>query len=1147
MPSLFTRKGVNVISESAVAFKLEALRAAFTPQMAKIAEEARLRDREEGDADAEIQAFQEAKSKGVNVETLKDIRAVFNFVDEKTGRKGIEEAEFIRTFGVHLCKGMSHEEISVWFRGVDKDCSGRLTWDEIATFLSTYSEDVKAAANSGSIDTNAEKSKCFGERCRLGAAALHRSHTQLITHILSVPGSGACFSGSSDGVVRAWNVESMKSSAVPVHACQSWITGLVQIPAANRIAVLESDRCIFIYDVATKMNAGFASTALHRAYGSIGLNVNVTGSNTSVYRRPSLRRVVMGDSPEGLTAPVTLLHNNRGEPMTAMAHLGTLSAGENMLVGTSLGYVESYYLRQSDDPILPTSKHRTHKDWVTQLTIADELEGYLSSSTDGTVKLTSLEKTGVVLQSYKVESVPTKPVNGFCYTREGNMLAIPSGRSVVVWNALTGVRHMILPPFDRTVVRAELNHRNNHLYTLTDNKVVKVWDTRSWRVLETLTDPHPHFPEDVLSVLLWLPEHSMLLSGANELVSWRTVDIQEKLDAGLGVAQRSFIGHFQRVTGILLAVNSKHIIGIDTSRAIVWSALTYAFLWSWKVPFRGSVTASFVEKGELKVLIGTDEGDVAWVNYSCGHVCNRLMHKHKGEVGCVEHFEKFTSSASCTVATLHTTIMLWYDDVRSAVSHDEPDAETKLPDEDGIILSMGRAGLDQAVVAVGTTTGTIIIMNLTTLSSVLRIPPGALCSAESIHVQCPGFFSVGYSNGTTRMFAFERDTCVIALARFTASARKGDTVTCTATVPSKGYAVYGDSGGYVSIFKINKLLNVNDVRNRIVPMRTALTCTEDALTSSYVSVVAAWMAHREAITGVIYVECSNILITSSSDTRIRAWSFPNHELLQDFGRDASSIPQEVAYIKLHAVKHQFTCDSGTGTNDSAQGADETMAILANTTQQQQTAPTPVTGSATPSSIAGEIRRPVVVSNLSSALFGSPSEARVARGSSGDAVPDRSLVAELSQEATQALFELATRRVCDLRSGLSAAVPPRVSSVRAQLSEVSRLRDRRSDETLLGEDDSQNERLAFSALVLPSVRNVEDVKKLRRVVTPTKAEKVRPSANAARAARRSLSLPPLLPSIVVARADSRSPTVTPTPSGVVTVDVASSRSSTSPSP
>lgn len=1070
----------------------------------------------------------ESRQHGVDLDALRDLKAVFDSSATTTGEKkkvrGVSEAEFIRVFAPQLFPSMSEEEMRGMYRGIDADCSGSVTWTEISNFLVGYtpgSTGATSAAMSRAVDADSATDRLFAEPATEGRPAHHKSHSHVITHIRHIPSADALFTGSTDGVVRCWNPSTLRSAPVPVHCGNSWITGLIHVPFSNRLLILQSDRLAFLCNVGSAINSDevdFAPTELYRAYGSLGPSVEKgERGGTAFYRHTPSRRSVPGEHPQPVQFPVTLLPEGTPRLMCG-DHVQTMSAGESVALGFDDGRVDVLYLHQSDKPLKPTARYAPHNDMVTQLNVESHLESLLTSSTDGTVRLTSIEK-GTLLQKYSAplpasSRTPNRrrPILSFDYCRvHGDALGFGAGRVVQIWNAQSGVRQTVLTDLDSPLVCLCFNPTKPHLYVLTESKTVKVFDIRMWKALQVMQDSVPRYPEDTLSCLSWVDAHSMLLSGANELIGWTTSQAAERAEAGVastpGQAAEEDT-HIHPITDMFFAERSGVIFTVDSTRVIAWSLLRFTQLWSWRWHgLNGAVTSVDLEAGELKLLVGTDGGSVVWVNAARGSTTNELQHSLRGEIACVAHFDFVTPTSSCSLAACGLELMMWLDDARQCVTLEAPNLVARLPREHGSIAALCRSGTDGTVIMAACAAGSIVAVNALTMSVMFAFgTPSPDVSVDGLFRIMGGSFAAAFSNSNVRFFGFARETFAMPVMFFRAASTSSEQVTSAAPIHGKSLMLLGDSGGCVSVFRIARLLNASDMKQKLLPARESGACTESQATQSFVELQFCWVAHdRSPVSGVGYIASRKHVVTAGGDRRIRAWNLTADSavLISEFGRDILSVP--AADVTL--VSHQFSQSfhphgvplpaSELGASlmmMAAQGASlaasPSTSVFAHASgafaeMSLKSAPTPA---AVSSSLSLSRSPPMSPSSTASSVVVPPPKRRAATPDPGLALRNAagaastlhdphfgSLVAETRPaDRRVAMFELATRRTVQLRGGLRPEITPEVP-IAAQLHEVAQLRERRMEGV-------QSSIGFFGALTLPSVGGLPGLTNRRATAT-----------------------------------------------------------------
>ena len=869
-----------------LSFKIGALRQAIVKRKAKWESDEEISTQKKrkqskknySEASPQLPIEKEALQQGVDFAVLREIKSAFDDASTK-GQLGIGEEEFMEDFGPALSQGMSEEQLRLWFRTIDANASGTVSWSEVSNYLTQQT--IAEEPSTRVFVPTPISAQPLDARC---GNVTKRKHKLPMTRITYSPTLDAIYTGSTDGIVHCWNPATMHTLQTPIHKTNSWVNGIVYMPHNNRLAVLQADRSIFIYDAFNYK--GKLCHELYRAFATQGKAVRQSANGGTFYDG-RLSGGAMGRDhsilENEIDVPVSLLDASN-DGILAMDHLGGATTGEPIVCGLESGHVEVHHLLHgSSRPLKPQLRYKAHTGWVTQTRYAPELSGVITCSLDESAAVIDVEK-GAVLQRMIVDRKP-KPLFHFDYHRFHNVLTTCGGRSVHVWNALTGARLASLPEHDAPVVRTSINASKWQLYVLTEDKTIKVWDLRTYKPLDSVCDEITRYPSNTLSVLHWSDKHHMLYSGCTELFGWRPLDVQERLDAGLVATTRTFAGHLRPINQMLLLPQFSHLIAFDAQTTIIWGTTTGQKLgqWRWAVEEEDRIMCVTTDLAATRLLVGTEHGMVAFLNYASGAIISRLHHSEgRSEITCVSVVQGVSSDAPpIAYAGTGNLVLMWTVDRNNEKDLTSPFSSYRIANDHGMVLAIAMADAERQVVVCSTSNGYYLL--LTIGLAPLSLLSTGINPAEHLVVSSPGIFFGCHADGIVRMMGLNsKGYDFYELCSFSASHDADDPISAICLVGDR--LIVGDAGGYVSVFRVTKLVDHKLLRYHIIPkaatgdLSAASSCLDD------VRLLVSFKGHSSSITGVGVVGTS--LVTCSTDRHIRVWqSFGIGEISKEFGRD----------------------------------------------------------------------------------------------------------------------------------------------------------------------------------------------------------------------------------------------------------------------
>ena len=141
-----------------------------------------------------------------------------------------------------------------------------------------------------------------------------------------------------------------------------------------------------------------------------------------------------------------------------------------------------------------------HKGWITMIKYIPDVMTILSSSLDGFIHYHSLDD--LTYKEHRTFNLHQKGVNAFVYSPKHRFMAsCGEERHIILWEPFTLGRLTDLIGHNTSVTNLDINEDRYHLISLGTDKVVRVWDTRSYSCLQVITDRFFYRPENILTSL----------------------------------------------------------------------------------------------------------------------------------------------------------------------------------------------------------------------------------------------------------------------------------------------------------------------------------------------------------------------------------------------------------------------------------------------------------------------------------------------------------------------------------------------------------------------------------------------------------------------------------------------------------------------
>eukprot|EP01062_Namystynia_karyoxenos_P011131 TRINITY_DN1395_c5_g1_i1.p1 TRINITY_DN1395_c5_g1~~TRINITY_DN1395_c5_g1_i1.p1 ORF type:complete len:1570 (+),score=484.21 TRINITY_DN1395_c5_g1_i1:112-4710(+) len=706
---------------------------------------------------------------GVAFDKLRDIKLLFDRGSLSTQGEqggGFSEEEFVRIFAPVFCPDQDPNQVKFWFMGIDQDANGIIDWDEFSSYL-MKTQHQGADPEPGRAKLYIQK----GVEPETPPAAPLPINRIVHNHHLNV-----YYSAAADGTVRMWDGVTLEERGVVHYGEGCTVHSLHYLPETKRLVVGQFDRLTFIYtcgprrsdSAGHKLQRVFKGDMVHKG------NVNKVNSIHKIveYDPDSMimentlgtqhfTQVMRGtdgraDPTKMQNAPtsrvgryrvdVVLMDElNRNVQCMGPMHRIYPEKADPWILGVEEGVIFLYNFSLRDDPagsghsaitvqhlepgqnIRPLERWQPHTDWVTHVLAAPALQGFISSSMDSSIQVLDVQKNNSYLRM-EVEPEPGagdgvrgRGVHCFDYAPERNLLCSCSiRREAIVWNPKAKQRLCTLE-HRAPMVAVTFVERHSQLVTLSEDKVVKVWDLRMFRCMQTLTDKERRFPEDKYSSLGYDTANDAILCGAGVPVVWRDVEVQAKLETGISW-HPDYEGHLNAIKACSYNARFGHVLSADDKHFHVWNVRTGRRLSKWS-PFQGRagdakrITTACFDSDQRRLLTGSDDGGVSM--WSLDGRLLKSFHGLEGDVTCVIHIianeGQTHAQAYVAAGSVNCQCAVWVDSAISSALH-------RVPEEHCVHLLPARSPAHCIAftapnkLAVGTASGAVLLYNINNLS-----------------------------------------------------------------------------------------------------------------------------------------------------------------------------------------------------------------------------------------------------------------------------------------------------------------------------------------------------------------------------------------------------------------------------------------------
>jgi len=160
-----------------------------------------------------------------------------------------------------------------------------------------------------------------------------------------------------------------------------------------------------------------------------------------------------------------------------------------------------------------------HKGWITKIKFYPDLNYIVSSSLDGFIHIHDIEDLGY--KDNKTFNLHQKGVNSFVYSSKHRFIAsCGEERHIIMWDPFTLGALSHLYGHNTSVQDLTLNEDRNHLISLGTDKVVKIWDIRTYACIQTIFDKICYRPEDRLTSIIFDRTTNNILACSRKINLW---------------------------------------------------------------------------------------------------------------------------------------------------------------------------------------------------------------------------------------------------------------------------------------------------------------------------------------------------------------------------------------------------------------------------------------------------------------------------------------------------------------------------------------------------------------------------------------------------------------------------------------------------
>eukprot|EP00775_Hariotina_reticulata_P009116 gene9116-9285_t len=736
----------------------------------------------------------EADEDEINLESLKVLKEIFEAADED-GSGELDIDEFCAKLGPHLGVNLRRQQVAQLFMKIDADAGGTVDWDEFTNYM--FLEKVQASATEDSSDNWRLFPADFREKNE--SMSYHHEQVDKVYFCSAIDKYITC---ARDGSFRLWNAADLKHVRT-VSNGSSWITDCLYLPHSRKVVFTTMDRAVTHYDI----NRGsYDLIGCVYASGAMGvpLALNVLSGDAG-------ERVVYGDS--------------NGDTVLLLCGSRELPARD--LISTD-NHKDYLYL------------HKDHNDWITKVQWVPEV-GLVTSSLDTTIKTFDINRERITHTC----THHAKGVHSFVWCKAYSCFASCGlERDVMVWHGTTGRKMGELHGHISSVTHIALDEHLNHVFTLSIDKTIKVWDLRNHKCLQTISeDDWANASDSQATSMIYDNSRRRLVTAFHRPYVWQHKAITQDRT-----------GHREPIRGALYNSLFAVVVSVDDGGATcVWNLQVMG---SVMMKPAGHVVTVVLPANQRRLVTAANDGSIKMWNFNNGSLLRRFCHHLQPLEMCdvlLTQDEK-RGGDNLYAAGWNAKVFMWEDEDEAVVENFKA-----FDGHEGDILAMA-AYPDRQLLATGDCTGRVIVWGLGSgeRKSTLWYSQSSHC--QGINADDPSYHSAEAAEDAGRTtgsdnddYETDEDDAVLVKHKEAPNAllllvAGGDglvqvwrigqlaqaTLLCSLPDEELTVVVMGDSGGHLRTFDISRGID---------------TSSSEAARASFVE-RAHWQAHEESLSSV---------------------------------------------------------------------------------------------------------------------------------------------------------------------------------------------------------------------------------------------------------------------------------------------------------
>ncbi|KAI8614723.1 WD40-repeat-containing domain protein [Chytriomyces sp. MP71] len=733
----------------------------------------------------------------MNIQHFEQLQKIFEAHKNDDGSSGFDINKFREVFGKVLGGGLSYDQMTMLFMKIDANSDGTVDWDEFSTYMMA-----------GAMGETENFMSVIDEKIR---RLINGPHKDMIKKIDFVPKERKYITVSREGIVGLYGLNLKLQKTIDTKKftpSMSWVADSLFMHDHGKLIIITDDRQLCIFDILSikaRLIACIAQLensplclAYAPQYDDSG-DLILFGDDGGYVNVLQITRKFLFDNSSD---------NDGCEQLTPAKLQRKDSLRKNSL---------SYYRR------------KIHNDWVLSVRYYQEMNGFVSCASENTKSLVigDLERKTV-----RYIHVP-KGIKCFDVCRRPSFL-VTGGRDKIIrlWNPYVLSKPAgTLSGHNTAIVSLLVNHEESQLISLSEDKMIKIWNIRNLNCIQTLMDKVPHRPENIISAIFFDSTNRQLLTGSNKLETWPLYKNLRHTIArshDFGVVSAMFNENFHQV-----------VSGCQGGTVSIWDLASGDKIFQFhNAHGKLEITAMCFDKSGRRLVTGSRDGIVKMWNFNNGQILRKMMK---------------TNSLEVTDGSNNYIIAVGWDRRITIFIDDSDHFETqpvRILNGAGWGAHRGHeddissvAFCSPNLLATSSVDGCIVIWNLESgyIKLTLREPFLDLRSKEEKVV--------------------EKMNCQIT---------EEEGLTTMAMNPDNTLLLLAGSRGHLRVFEI---------KNFVLDGRRDPKTYE-----SQIRMRTFWRAHVQSISSVNFVEQQDVILTASKDATVRVWTLDGAHI-GIFGQD----------------------------------------------------------------------------------------------------------------------------------------------------------------------------------------------------------------------------------------------------------------------